>query len=66
MKPYAVVVSALNKKLRDGYAISHATIQTEAEGVGPAHEEAELYCALEAHQHGAGEGHDEHDHASQE
>ena len=53
----AAVVGVLNKKLHDEYSIGHATIQTEVEGIYPTHEEAELYCAMESHQHGADEDH---------
>jgi cobalt-zinc-cadmium efflux system protein len=61
----AAVVGVLNKKLHDEYSIGHSTIQTEVEGICPTHEEAELYCAMESHQHGAGEEHD-HDHSEHE
>ncbi len=59
----AAVVGTLNKKLHDEYSIGHSTIQTEVEGICPTHGEAELYCAMESHQHDAGESHG-HDHSA--
>lgn len=57
----AVVVGALNQKLHDEFGIGHATIQVEVEGACASLEDIALFCAMETHQHGVGEEHDDHD-----
>lgn len=62
LRQIAAIVGALNKKLHDEHGIGHTTIQTELEGVCASSEDIALYCAMETHQHGAGEEHDEEEH----
>ena len=45
------VVETINQVLHDDFAIGHATIQTEVEGMCQLAHEIRLYCQLEPHHH---------------
>jgi len=52
------IVTALSKRLHDGFGIGHATIQTEtAEGNSCPHNADDLYCALHPRAAGCGHSH---------